>query len=179
MLNILRALRRLSRRAPALPADLPLTLQAGERPLAWASDGEGRWYVGSSRALHVCAEGDCRRLPWESVERAEWDRETEHLEVVELADFGTSKPTHRAALQEPERLLQLVRERITASVVVTHFVAVQGKHGITVVGRRAPHTSDPVRWSVVVDRRLDETSPLVTAAVEHGLTRAQAEIGET
>lgn len=179
MLNLFRALRRTSRRTPDLPANLSLALEAGERPLAWASDGEGQWYVGSRRALHVCAEGDCRRLPWETVERAEWDREAEHLEVVELADFGTPKPTHRAALQEPERLLQLVRERITASVVMTHFVAVQGKRGITVVARRAPHSNGPLLWSVVVDRRLDETSALVIAAAEQGLEQARAEIGET
>lgn len=178
MLNILRALRRPSRRTPALPANLPLKLEPGERPLAWASDGESHWYVGTHRALHICAESDCVRLPWETVERAEWDRDAEHLEVVELADFGTHKPTHRAALQTPERLLQLVRERITASVVMTHFVPVQGKRGITVVARRAPHSSGPLLWSVVVDRHLDETSSLVTAAAEQGLADAQVEVGD-
>ena len=154
-------------------------LQPGEHPLAWAGDGGDRWYVGTHLALHICAEGECRRLPWEAVERAEWDRDSEHLEVVELADFGTLRPTHRAALREPERLLQLVRERITASVVMSHFVAVEGRLGITVVGRRAPHSDGPLLWSVVVDRHLDETSPLVTAAAEEGLAHARAEVGET
>lgn len=155
-----------------------MSLEAGERPLAWASDGESLWYVGTHRALHICTEGDCRRLPWETVERAEWDNDAEHLEVVELADFGAAKPIHRAALQDHGRLLQLVRERITASVVISNFVPVQGKRGITVVARRAPHSDGPLRWSVVVDRHLDETSPRVVAAAEHGLARARAEVGD-
>lgn len=129
--------------------------------------------------MHICAAGDCLRLPWERVERAEWDSDAARLEVVELADFGMTKPTHGAALLESERLLQLVRERITASVVVTQFVLVQGKRGVTAVARRAPHTDGPLLWSVVVDRRLDETSPQVKAAAEEGLARARAEVGET
>lgn len=177
-MGFLRALR-LHRRTRPLPTDLPLRLEAAERPLAWATDGAS-WYVGTARALHICADGDaqCRRLPWEEIERAEWDRDTEQLEVVEVAEFGTPRPTHRAALQTPTRLLQLVRERITASVVISRFVPVLGKRGITVVARRAPHTSDPLVWSVVVDRHLDEGSDLVAAAAEIGLAEARVEVGE-
>ncbi|MGH7483372.1 MAG: hypothetical protein ACRELV_14565 [Longimicrobiales bacterium] len=177
MLNIIRALRGASRRTPALPT-LPLELAAGERPLAWAADDTDTWYVGTKAALHLCAAAACLRLPWESIERAEWDGDEERLEVVELADFGQPRPVHRARLQEPERLLQLVRERITASVVVSRFVPVAGKRGLTVVARRAPHSSDPLTWAFVVDRGLDESAPEVTAAAELGLAEAKAEVGE-
>lgn len=155
-----------------------MALQPGERPLAWAGDGDEQWYVGTARALHICAGTECRRLPWESIERAEWDRDNEHLDVVELADFGSVRPTYRAALQQPERLLQLVRERVTASVVISRFVPVEGDRGLTVVARRAPHTSDPLVWSVVVDRQLDERSDSVAAAAEIGLAEARFEVGE-
>jgi len=177
MVNLAHVLRRRGRRAPRLP-DLPLELGERERPLACATDGAQIWYVGTALALHICDASGCRRIAWEAVEHADWDRDTEQLEVVELAEFGERKPTHRAALQSPERLLQLIRERITASVVVSRFVPVQGKLGITVVARRRPHSDDPLAWSVVVDRRLDETSPPVVAAAELGLAEARAEVGD-
>jgi hypothetical protein len=173
--DLLRAFRRPSRRTPHLPA---LPLEHGERVLAWATDGAGLWYAGTARALLLSSRTESRRLPWESIERAEWDGDTAQLEVVELAEFGQPKPVHRAALQEPERLLQLVRERITASIVVSRFVPVAGNRGITVVARRAPHTAEELTWSCVVDPGLDEDSPQVRAAFERGLAEARGEIGE-
>lgn len=174
-MDLLRALRRPSRRTPHLPV---LPLEHGERVLAWATDGAGQWYVGTARALLLSSPTESRRLPWESIERAEWNGDTAQLEVVELAEFGQRKPAHRAALQEPQRLLQLVRERITASIVVSVYVPVEGGRGIAVVARRAPHTSEPLTWTCVVDPGLDEGSPSVRAAFERGLAEARAEIGE-
>ncbi|MGH3384255.1 MAG: hypothetical protein ACRDO1_06730 [Nocardioidaceae bacterium] len=173
MFNIARALRR---HDPVLPASL--SLDAGERVLASATDGTGQWYVGTLRALHIADDSQSRRLPWESIERAEWDRDEEQLVVVESAEFGAPAPEHRAALVDADRLLQLVRERVTASVVVSRFVAVEGKRGITVVARRAPHTDDELTWTYVVDRGLDASSAAVATAAERGLAEARAEVGD-
>jgi hypothetical protein len=172
--NLLRALRR-----PTRHPDLPqLQLDPGERVLAWATDQRGTWYAGSGRGLLISTADRSLRIPWERIEHAEWDGDAELLVVVEVAEFGEAKPVHRAALYEPERLLQLVRERITASVVLERFVQVTGRRGITVVARRAPHTDEPLTWSFVVDPALDETSAEVIAAIERGFVDARAEIGE-
>lgn len=172
--NLLRALRR-STRHPDLPQ---LQLEPGERVLAWATDRRGTWYAGTARALLISTAEGSLRIPWERIEHAEWDGDAELLLVVEVAEFGEAKPMHRAALHGPERLLQLVRERITASVVLERFVPVTARRGITVVARRAPHTDEPLTWSFVLDPALDESSPEVIAAIERGLADARADIGE-
>ena len=154
-----------------------LPLVPGESPLAVSADREGRWHVGTARALLVPEQDGWRRVPWEAVERATWDRESEHLIVIETADFGQPQPTYRAALPDPERLLQLIRERVTASIVIKVFEPVEGKRGITVSGRRSPHSDDDLVWSVLVDKGLDERSPQVRAAAERALAAAQSELG--
>jgi hypothetical protein len=171
---------RFSRRTRAgVPADVVrrLPLEPGESVLAGAADPEKRWYVGTARALLVPERDGWRRLPWETVERATWDRESGRLLVVETADFGQPEPMHRAELADAERLLELVRERITASVVVRVFEPVEGKRGITVSARRSPHTDDELTWSVQVDPGLDERSPAVGAATRRALEAAQSEVG--
>ena len=154
-----------------------LPLEPGESPLAASADREGRWYVGTARALLVPDQDGWRRVPWETVERATWDRENAHLIVIETADFGQPQPSYRAALPDPERLLELIRERVTASIVIKFFEPVEGKRGITVSGRRSPHSDDEVVWSVLVDPGLDERSPEVRAASERALAAARSELG--
>jgi hypothetical protein len=154
-----------------------LPLEQGESALATSADRDGRWYVGTARALLV-PEGDgWRRVPWETVERATWDRDSEQLIVIGTADFGQQQPAYRTALPDPERLLQLIRERVTASIVIKVFEPVEGKRGITVSGRRSPHSDDEPVWSVLVDPGLDERSPRVREAAERAVTAAQSELG--
>ena len=154
-----------------------MPMSRGEPALAAAQDRDGRWYVGTGLALLVPNSDGWSRLPWETIERATWDREHEQLVVVETADFGHTEPTHRAALPQPEHLLELIRERVTASIVVTVFEPVQGKRGITVAGRRSPHSDAELVWSVVVDVGLDEQAAPVRAAAQRALAAAQSEIG--
>jgi hypothetical protein len=170
---------RFPRTHPSLPKETArrLPLEPGETPLAASPDRDGRWYVGTARALLVPEHDGWRRVPWETVERATWDRESEHLIVIETADFGEPQPAYRAALPDPERLLQLIRERVTASIVIKFFEPVEGKRGITVSGRRSPHSDDEPMWSVLVDPGLDERSAEVRAAAERALAAAQAELG--
>jgi len=161
---------------PAETARL-LPLRHGESVLATSADRDGRWFVGTARALLV-PEGDgWRRVPWETVERATWERDSEQLIVVETADFGQPQPAYRAALPYPERLLQLIRERVTASIVIKVFEPVEGKRGITVSGRRSPHSDEDLLWSVLVDPGLDERSPEVRTAAQRALDAAQADLG--
>jgi hypothetical protein len=154
-----------------------LPLRPGESALAGARDTSGRWYVGTGLALLVPDRDGWARLPWEHVERATWDRESERLVVVETADFGQPEPTHSAALPHPERLLELVRERVTASIVVKNFEPVDGRRGITVTGRRSPHSDAEIVWSVLVDPGLDADAAPVRAAADRALAAAQSEIG--
>ncbi|MPZ59751.1 MAG: hypothetical protein GEU93_00355 [Propionibacteriales bacterium] len=166
-------------RRRTLPADVAssLPLEPGESVRAAAVDTEGRWYAGTTRALLIPADGAYRRLPWEGIERAEWDGDLERLVVVETADLGEVQPVHRLGLQDPTRFLQFVRERVTASVVVRYFQPVEGGRGITVVARRPPHTDTELSWSFVIDPGLDADSPAVRDAAERGLAEARSQVG--
>ncbi len=162
-----------------LPADVRarLRLQPGERVLAAADAGGGGWVVGTDRALHLPAGDGWQVLPWERVDRASWDRETERLVVIEVADFGEPEPQHLLALVEPRRLLDLVRDRVTSSVLLTRHVPVEGSRGFKVVARRSPTGQGEVDWSCWLDEDLDPADPAVRRAVDAGLAAAKAELG--
>ncbi len=129
-----------SRRRSRLPAATreQLVLEAGERPLAWATDREGRWYVGTDRALHLATDEGFRRLGWEQVERADWQQEDGRLAVVEVSSWGEPEPRTVIEVDDAGQLLELLRERVTKSVVATMYARVRGKAGLSVVGRRSP-----------------------------------------
>ena len=79
-----------------LPSDVraQLSLDHHERALAWANDRSGRWYVGTDRALHLANGDGFRRIGWEQVERADWQRDTSTLSVVEVSPLGRARAAH-------------------------------------------------------------------------------------
>ncbi len=161
-----------------LPAEVKqrLPLQSRERPLAWAADKQGRWYVGSDRALHLPQDDGYRRLPWEEVERAEWHRDDGRLAVVEVADWGEPESRTLVDVDEPGELLELLRERVTKSVVVSVYAPVRGRLGLSVVGRRSPAGERPISWSTVLAKGLQPGEPDVVEVADAALRQAKAEV---
>ncbi|UMG92869.1 hypothetical protein [Nocardioides sp. TF02-7] len=155
--------------------DLPVA--RGERLLAWATAPDGSTVGATREALYV-PDRQPPRLPWEEVATAEWDSDEELLKVVEVGRFGEPQPEHRLALTQPDRLLATVRERVTASIVLQRHVAVRGRHGVRVIGRRAPGTHGPIGWFVEYDVGLDPDDPAVRAVVDDALATARADVGE-
>lgn len=129
--------------------------------------------AGTRDALYVGSV----RIPWEQVEAADWDRETEVLRVREVGTWGEPRPEHRLTISEPGRLLQLVRERVTASIVLQRHVAVHGRRGLRVIARRAPRGDQPIRWLFEYDAGVDPLDPEVRSAAQEALAAAQAEVG--
>lgn len=166
------------RKLPAVPDAVRhrLRLVEGERVLAAAVDTGGAWHVGTDRALHLAVGDGWRRLPWERVDRARFDDATARLEVVEVVDFGEPEPAHSLALVEPRRLLELVRDRVTASVLLSRNVPVPDSRGVKVVARRSP-VGGPVEWSFWLDRGLRPDDPQVQAAIAAGRASAESELG--
>ena len=166
-------------RRDALPADVAATLplEPGERVLASARAADDRWHVATGHALYIAGAEGHRRVPWQRVDRAAWDKDVERLEVVEVADFGEPQPRHVLEVAEPGRLLEVVRERVTASVLMTRHVPVAGSRGLKVVARRAPTGTDEVQWSFWLDEGLEPDDPFVREALERGLVEARSELG--
>lgn len=161
----------MTRRLP--PAVRRHPVGPGERVLAGVELADGRVVAGTRDALYVGSE----RIPWESVERADWDSESETLTVSEVGSWGADRPTHQLAMADPGRLLELVRERVTASVVLQRRVTVAGRRGLFVIARRAPRGDRPLQWVYEFDEGVDPSDPEVRRLAEAGLARARDELG--
>jgi hypothetical protein len=161
----------------------PIRVDRGERLLAHATAVDG--LVGGSRdALYVVrrlgtalAVEETVRIPWEDVQSADWDQDASVLHVVEVGSWGAVRPEHRLTLDEPGLLLQLVRERVTASVLLQRHVPVAGRRGVRVIARRAPRGDQPVRWIFEYDEGVDPDDPAVRRAADAALDAARAEVG--
>ncbi|MGY2874336.1 hypothetical protein ACVW00_001526 [Marmoricola sp. URHA0025 HA25] len=167
-------------RRSALPVDVAARVDG--RPLASAETVDGTWLVGTRSALHVVPGGSssaATRIPWEQVEGADWDREGSRLRVTEVGRYGEPRPSYVYTLPEvePATLLQLIRERVTASVVLQRGHVMAGKRGLKVIGRRSP-VGGPITWMHEYDEGVDPADPAVVEAAEGLLRSAREDVGE-
>lgn len=182
-----------------------LTSVGAERLLAWAVAASGEVVAGTREALYVrepapvepvppAAAGDAvassvageTRLPWERLEGAEWDADTTTLTVTEieagLEGVDGAVRSREITLDgvlpaDADRLLQLVRERITATIVLQRHVRVEGRAGVHVVARRAPGAHE-VAWGFRVDAGVDPDDPAVRRVAAAALERARYDLGQ-
>ena len=146
---------------------------AGEKVLAGVVDEDGAVAVGTRDALYVAGH----RVPWETVERADWSRDDGTLTVVEVGTWGEQRPVHTIAVDQPGLFLQLVRERVTASVVLQRHVPVNGRKGVFVIARRPPRGDQPISWVYEFEAGVDPDDPDVRRVAEEALARARDEVG--
>lgn len=144
-----------------------------ERVLASAVAESGETVAGTRDALLI---GD-RRVPWEGVEAADWDKDTSVLRVSEVGSWGEERVEHALTLEEPGRLLELVRERVTASVVLQRHVTLDGRRGLRVIARRAPSGDQAIGWFYEYDEGVDPDDPAVRSAARAALASLREEIG--
>ena len=167
----------MSRKA-AIPADVrdALELAPGERVLASGRSVDDVWLIGTDRSLYI-GDDTIVEIPWERVERATWDRDDSALVVEEVADFGEPHPRHAVRLDDPRRLLQLIRERVTASILLTQNVPIEGSKGLQVVARRSPVRTGEVVFSFWLGEGLDPSADAVREARRRGLEQARIDLG--
>jgi hypothetical protein len=151
-------------------------LAAGESELARAESDAGL-VVGTRDALYVPTGAGHVRVPWEQVESADWDNEGDRLRVREVGTWGERRPEYLVTIADPGRLLELVRERVTATVLLQRHVAVDGARGVRVIARRAPSGRREVTWLFEYDEGIDPADPLVELAAERALAAAQEDVG--
>ncbi len=179
-------MRNIFRRAAKVPAEVTARagLARGDTVLAGAEADDGTWLLGTRDALVIvpgrAREGDqgvSQTIPWERVESADWKRDESRLRVSEVANFGHERPVHVLTVPEPGSLLPMVRERVTASVLLQRRVLVSGRSGLTVIARRPPRGQGEVTWAYDFDADVDPGDPQVARAAEEGLRAAQEELG--
>jgi hypothetical protein len=163
---------RWNRRTP-LPDDARdvLPLQPRERLLAVARLTDGSWVAATPRALVLPG----RRVDWSTVAHAEWSDEKSLLRVDQLRTADVEAETHRLLLDEPGRVPEVVRDRVTSSIVASRHTPVEGRAGVRVVARRVPG-EDELQWQVVVDRGLDPADPRVQTAGDTAVSDLRREL---
>lgn len=126
---------RLPGRGRQLPDGIRSALGAGrgERVLDWASDVHGTVLVATSTHLYAVADGVVAVSgPWHLVDAARWNRDTSTLTVT----WVSGQPRARWVLEEGRSFLQVLRERVQASVVLAEEVGLGDRGSARVVIRR-------------------------------------------
>ena len=152
-------------------------VERGEKVLALAEAADGTVFAGTRDAFYVVAGGETRRVPWEQVEAADWDRDTDIFRLSEVGSWGDQRTVHAATLVAPGRLLELVRERVTASVVLQRHVPVDGRRGLRVIARRAPSGAGGVQWVYEYDEGVDPDDPTVRETAREALEVMRRDVG--
>jgi hypothetical protein len=153
-----------------------LRLRRGERILAWTASSDDTWLVATRTELHLVRPPEVETIPWDEIERADWDRDTDRLRVTEVGTFGVTRRVHETTLVQPGNLLAVIRERVTATVLLQRRAEVPGKGGLTVIARRPPE-GGPLRWLYEFDPGVDPEDPAVRKVAEAALRAAAAEVG--
>lgn len=145
--------------------------------LAWsrARLEERHGYVVGTRAALVWLGEVEVEIPWEQIHSADWEREEDLLRVVELSEFGTPQATYEFTVESAGRLPELVRERVTASVVLQRAVSLGGAGTSRVIARRSPDGGE-VHWMVEYAEGVDPSAPRVVERATDALAAARAEL---
>ena len=164
----MRLLRR--RRVPAAVRE-SLRRERGERVITYAVTRDGRYVVATGRALYL--PGDVR-LPWEQVHQATWHGGW--LYVQETSTLDARGGEHHLRLDDPGRLPEAVRERVSATILVNQYARLTGDHGVRVVARRSP-TGTETTWTLVFDAELDPHDPALRTAAGQVLEEIRRQTG--
>ena len=152
---------------------------SGDKVLAAAEvQGGEAWLVGTRRHLsRVAASAESQTWPWDDIHHFDWDADEHTLRISLIGEFGQQREQPRFRVEEAALLLQLIRERITASVVYQRHIPVHGKTGFRVIGRRNPDGGE-ITWMFDLDRGLNADDPALEEVTAGALARARDEIGE-
>jgi hypothetical protein len=141
-----------------------LTLAKGERVLAVSGET-----VATDTALHFEDGTGFTRLPWEKVEQAAWKDG-----VLVVREVGGGR--HTVRLTDPGSVPETVRERVTATVVVSTHVKLPGG-GVRIAARRPARGGGEPRWTFVFDPGLDPTDAGLLAQAEQAMEEIRRQTG--
>ena len=167
---------------PSRRAKLPevvrevLRLPAGDRVLAFAVDrASGAFVVASRYAVSVASAGGGLLLQraWAQVDAGGWEPETGTLTVT-WADG--SRPVSWLLAEQRTLLPETVRERVQASVVLSHRVEL-GEGRAARVAVRRDFATEELTTQVLLGRRVQRDDPEVRSAVDAALADLRDQVG--
>jgi hypothetical protein len=162
-----------SRRTSRLPGDAraALHLARGERVLTAARVRDGEWVAATDQAL----VGPGWRAPWSAATHAAWYDDVATLEVAWL-DAAGERQDRSLVLDDAGLLPETVHERVTATILLSRHLGVNGRRGVSVVARRQPGSED-IEWQVVADAGVDANGPELSARVAEAVRSMGTELG--
>jgi hypothetical protein len=143
-------------------------LEQGERVLATAP-GAGGQVAATDRRL-IWPEGS---IHWFEVDRASWDGDANQFDVLPVPASDHAK-RYRIPISEPGRLVDVVREQVIASVVITRHVPLDGRSGVRVTGRRKEDGS--LVWHAVLDAGVDIDQPQIRERLDSAVAQVRSEV---
>ena len=165
----------LLRRGPGVPDHVARAVSG--KVLAAAEAEDGTWLVATRDALWAVGEPGADALPWEQVHRADWDQDSAGLRVERVQEYGAPVAARSWTVLEPGPLVDVLRERVTASVVLQRRVDLERRRGLSVIARRPPSRPGEVTWAYELDPGVDPADPAVAVAAEAALREAQESLG--
>jgi hypothetical protein len=151
-----------------------MVLEPGERFLAHAAATNGP-VVATNHRLILPTPAGTHAIDWVDIERAGWNGGEEALVVIEAAPVGDRPRRHRVALAAEQRLLDVIREQVQASVVLSRHVPIMEERGVRISARRRPGDSR-LTWKVAVDAGLDVDNAEVRARVDAAVAAARTDV---
>ncbi|TDE20467.1 hypothetical protein [Actinomadura sp. 6K520] len=148
-----------------------LRLERGERVLAAAPTRGGSHVTATTAALHLpTTSGGFTRIPWERVDHATWKDGWLHVQET------SAGAAHDIGLTDPGSVPETVRERVTATIAVSHQAVLPGGTKVRIAGRR-PATGGDIRWTFVFEAGTDPADPGLRAQAEQVLEELRRQTG--
>ncbi len=164
-----------ARRSPVLPEGIRavLALDADERVLEAASDDAGTLLVATTTHLYAATGAEVvLRRPWHLVDSARWDDQTSSLALT----WVDGERRARWLLGEAAGFLQVLRERVQASVVLAESVDLGPGRTARVVIRR-DLAGGGLLGQTILGRGVRREDPDVTEATEAALAGLREQVG--
>lgn len=147
-------------------------MEQGERVLARATGPDGLVVATTHRLRLPGPPGEA--VEWSRIDNATWNGDDQVLMVTEVPGPTGRRPRHRIAIHEPGRLVDVVREQVTASVLISRRIAVDGPRSIRVTGRR---TADGgIVWSAELDPGIDMDDQATRQRVDDAVALVRGEV---
>lgn len=152
--------------------ELEARLGPRERLLVSARTTTGELVGGSDRAFYL---PDGVVLGWHEIDQAQWVLDDKRFDVVTLPIDGDAR-SYQVSLVDPGRFPELVRERVTSTIVVNQHVPLEGRRGVRIIARRVPGTTE-LDWIAVYDQGVDGSTDAVREHVRAAVAVLRTNLG--
>lgn len=125
--------------------------------------------IATDRALYFATDHAPMRLAWTNIARAGWEEPW-------LTIHGVTGEKITLYLEPAGQLPPVVRDRVTASVLIRERIPLDIGGHVVCVGRREPG-SDQVLWRVEFDPETDSSATEIRASADRALAELRATLG--